>query len=60
MAPFTDLDYLHPLKRWNEIVYLFLNTNGITVDIFQWLSNFISTLQGMSVFIRAEIKVQPY
>ena len=32
---------LHPLKAWGEITYPFLNFNGCTVEVYEWISNFI-------------------
>ena len=30
-----------PSKVWGEIIYPFLNFNGCTVDVKEWISNFI-------------------
>ena len=26
---------------WNQITYLFLNFNGATVEVYEWISNYI-------------------
>ena len=28
-----------PSKVWDEITYPFLNLNGYTVDVYEWISN---------------------
>ena len=33
-------NYIH-CKVWDEITYLFLNFNGATVEVYEWISNFI-------------------
>ena len=30
-----------PIKVWDEITYPFLNFNGCTVEVYEWISNFI-------------------
>ena len=30
-----------PCKEWDEITYSFLNFNGCTVEVHEWISNFI-------------------
>ena len=30
-----------PSKVWDEIAYPFPNFNGATVDVWEWISNFI-------------------
>ena len=39
MFPFDDV--IMPSKVWDEITYPFLNFNGSTVEVWEWLSNFI-------------------
>ena len=29
-----------PNKVWDEITYPFLNVNGATVEVYEWISNF--------------------
>ena len=31
-----------PSKMWDEITYQFPNFNGYTVEVWEWISNFIS------------------
>ena len=33
-------------KVWDEITYHFLNFNGCTVEVYEWVSNFISHISG--------------
>ena len=33
-------NYIHD-KAWDEITYPFPNFNGATVDVWEWISNFI-------------------
>ena len=35
-----------PSKIWDEITYPFLNFNGATVEVKEWISNFIPHLTG--------------
>ena len=30
-----------PSKVWYEIIYLFPNFNGATVDLWEWINNFM-------------------
>ena len=30
-----------PTKVWDEIAYPFQNFNGVTVEVWEWISNFI-------------------
>ena len=54
VAPFTNMDNLIPagisnyiqLKIWDEITYPFLNFNGATVEVWEWISNFIPLITG--------------
>ena len=32
---------LLPSKKWDEITYPFPDFNGATVDVWEWISNFI-------------------
>ena len=32
---------LHPLKTWDEIIYAFPNFHGCSVEVWEWISNFI-------------------
>ena len=29
-----------PSKMWDEITYPFLNVNGYTVEVWEWMNNF--------------------
>ena len=46
-------------KVFDEIINPFLNFNGATVEVYEWISNFIHTLQCMWLLIHAGIKVKP-
>ena len=37
----TANNYIH-YKEWDEITYPFLDFNGATVEVQEWISNFIS------------------
>ena len=41
-VPFINMFQLKSQKVWNEIIYLFPNFNGATVEIWEWIRNFIS------------------
>ena len=43
-------------KVWDEITYSFPNFNGATVEVWEWISNFIP-LMGMWLFIHAGLNV---
>ena len=61
-APFTNFNpsnYIH-CKVWDEIIYPFPNLNGYTVEVWEWISNFISYFTGrIFLLINAVIKVKP-
>ena len=46
----------------DEITYPFPNFNGATVEVWEWISNFISHFSGhrMRLLIHVRIKVKPY
>ena len=48
-----------PGKVWGEITYPFLNFNGTTVEVYEWISNFIPHISGQVTLIHARIKVKP-
>ena len=41
-------NYIH-YKMWDEITYPFLNFNGCTVEVQEWLSNFIPHFTGLVI-----------
>ena len=47
-----------PCKIENEITYPFPNFNGYTVEVWEWLSNFIAHSIIGVIVIRAGIKVK--
>ena len=52
-------NYTH-YKVWDESTYLFLNFNGATVEVYEWISNFIPHFAGKVItYIQAGIKVKP-
>ena len=38
-------NYIH-YNVWDEIIYPFLNFNGATVEVYEWISNFIPHITG--------------
>ena len=42
-------------KEWGEITYPFPNFNGGTVEVWEWISNFIPHFTVNVIFIQAEI-----
>ena len=42
---------------WDEITYPFPNFNGCTIEVLEWINNFISRWLGMWLLIHAGIKV---
>ena len=46
-------------NMWDKITYPFPNFNGCTVEIWEWISNFIPQFM-MDVIMHAGIKVNPY
>ena len=50
-----DINY----KMWNEITYPFPNFNDCTVEIWEWISNFIPHFIIDVITIHAGIKVKP-
>ena len=51
-------NYFH-YKVWDKITYPFLNFNGATVEVKEWISNFILHFTGVWLLIHAGIKVKP-
>ena len=47
-------NYIH-YEIWDEITYPFLNANGATIDVREWISDLSHTLLGMWVLIHAGI-----
>ena len=45
LIPVEISNYIH-YKVWDEITNPFLNFNGATVEVFEWISNFIPHLTG--------------
>ena len=45
LIPTWISSYIH-YKVWGEIIYPFLNFNGATVDVWEWISNFIRRFTG--------------
>ena len=52
-------NYIH-YNVWDEITYPFLKFNSATVEVQEWISNFIPYLLSMWLFIHVGIKVNPY
>ena len=40
---------------WDKITHTFLNINGATVEVWEWISNLSYTLLGMYLLIHAGI-----
>ena len=51
-------NYIHH-KMWDEITYPFLNFNGATVEVWEWMNNFIPHFSGMWLLIHSGIKAKP-
>ena len=68
-APFINMDQFntsmgkqsHPLLSDDALTFPFPNFNGATVEVWEWISNFIPHFpgQGMWLLIHAGIKVNP-
>ena len=41
--------WLHCYNVWDEIAYPFPNFNGATVEVWEWISNFIPHLTGLVI-----------
>ena len=44
-------------KVWDEIPYPFLNVNGVTVEVYEWISN---SIPHIVMYIHSGIKVPPF
>ena len=44
-------------EMWYEITYPFPNFNGCTIEVWEWISNFIPQFTMGVILIHAEIKV---
>ena len=53
-TPAWKSDDIH-YKVLGEICYPFPNVNGATVEVKEWISNFISTLQDLWLYITGEL-----
>ena len=38
-------NYIH-YEMWDEIIYPFLNFNGATIEVYEWISKFIPYFTG--------------
>ena len=47
--PSMDRNHVH-YKVWEEITYPFPNFNGVAVEAWEWISNFISTLYNGCIY----------
>ena len=47
-----------PCKVWDEITYPFVNLNGYTIEVWEWISNFIPQFK-LDVIIHRGIQVEP-
>ena len=56
LIPVWMNNYTHD-KEWDEIIYQFPNFNGGTVEVWEWINNFIPHFTGH--VIHAGIKVKP-
>ena len=45
---------------WDEFAYLFLNFNGATVEVKEWISNFILHFIMDVIAYPCWVKVKPY
>ena len=53
-------EQLHKLYSVDEITYPFLNFNGCTVEVWEWINNLIPHFTGDVITFHAGIKVNPY
>ena len=51
-------NYIH-WNMWDEITYPFPNFNGVTVEVWEWISNVIPHFTRHVIFIHVEIEVKP-
>ena len=51
-------NYIH-YKMWEEITYPFPDFNGATVEVWEWINNFIPHFPGMWLLIHGGIKGKP-
>ena len=59
LIPAWISNYIH-YKVWDEIIYIFLNFNGETVKVKEWIRNFIPHFSGhVILLIYSGIKVNP-
>ena len=42
-------------KVWDEIIFPFPNYNGLTIDAWEWMGNFVTHFTNMQLIIHAEI-----
>ena len=54
LIPAWISNYIH-YKVWDEITYPFPNFNGVTVEVWEWISNFIPCFLSMWFLIHAGI-----
>ena len=47
-------------KVWNEIAYSFTNFNSATVEVWEWIGNFIPHITGQVITYSFDIKVNPF
>ena len=48
-----------PSKMWDEITYPFPNFSGSTVEVWEWISNFMPHIKMDVIIYPAEIKGKP-
>ena len=51
-------NYIH-YKEWDEIIYPFLNLNGATIEVLEWIRNFIPHYTECVITFHVGIKVNP-
>ena len=44
---------------WDAIIYPLPNFNGATIEVWQWISNFIPHFKWIKLHIQAGIEVKP-
>ena len=55
-----EITYLSQnFNDWHKITYPFPNFNGFTVEVWEWISNFIPHCMMGVIVYHAEIKVNP-
>ena len=58
-APFTNMVSSMPGKVWDEITYQFPNFNDATLEVWEWMGNFVPRFKINWLVIHAGVKAKP-